>query len=59
MFQPARAPDKQANNRSGFVAGVGLTDWSIVQYQGRIRHWEQGGGITVEREDGPPNSARP
>jgi hypothetical protein len=33
----ARAPDKQGNNRSGFVAVVGLTVWNIVHYQGRIR----------------------
>src|SRR5205085_1662692 len=32
-----RTPDKQRNNRNGFVAVVGLTVWNAVQYQSRIR----------------------
>jgi oligo-alginate lyase len=32
-----RVPDKQGNNRKGFVAVVGLNVWNVVQYQGCIR----------------------
>ena len=44
--------DKQGNNRSGFVAVVGLTVWNIVQYQGRIRPWNRAGSLDLKGKMG-------
>jgi probable HAF family extracellular repeat protein len=38
----APLPDKQGNNRCGFIVGVGLTVQSAIRYQGRIRGRNKG-----------------
>ena len=38
----SRMPDKQGNNRRGFIVGVGLTVQSAIRYQGRIRGRNKG-----------------
>jgi hypothetical protein len=46
--------------RSRFVAGIGLTVWNIVQYQGRIRHFKRAAGsLDLKEKMGRRSSARP
>jgi len=63
-----RMPNKQRNNRRGFIVGVGLTVQSAIRYQGRIRGRNKGKETTsllrpdchpARTLDGFPAATRP
>jgi hypothetical protein len=61
---PEASCDKQANNRCGFIVGVGLTVQSAILFQGRIRPKNRAGsmdskGNAEAAELHPPGRASP
>ena len=44
-YTSSHSPDKQGNNRCGFIVGVGLTVQSAILYQGRIRPKNRAGSM--------------